>query len=343
MGGGGKRAAGSRGMAVAPTTVGTCKRQKADAALKSRVAAMVAQNGGGAGGGAIISKGTIGKEARSPEGTSRPPRGVAGDNPAATMRRYQQMTALGMQTVQLVSIPQRKHIGGGSNSSLDAKNAQNNGQYRSIAPHRPPKTSPGGLNMRKSPIRPPVAAKQRLKGTFYGTAQPPPGRRRIRTVDDDPDSDLDSFLDDGDGDDVISPGGGNWRSALREALGGYDPSRYADVDAQNDRDMHASYNQIAAEEARAAKIAREIDRQEALKEAEERAAKLKKKREKEARRKKKAAEGVIDSESDDDDDEDSDHDDGFVENENSSSEDEDFEGREAKKKRKRMAGLLASF
>jgi hypothetical protein len=92
-------------------------------------------------------------------------------------------------------------------------------------------------------------------------------------VDDDSASDLISFLaDDSEGEgegDGASGGGGapGWRAALREALGGYDGASFAEVDAQPNGGMHATYGQIAQEEARAARIAREVDRREAAREA----------------------------------------------------------------------------
>lgn len=334
----GKKGAAGRATAVAPTEVGSCKRQKADETLKARVAAMVEKNG---------KSGKRGEA--SPEATLRHQRHVPGES-AATMRRYQQMTALGMQTVQLVSVPtngaQMKLANGAASGQKSSKIPLSN--KHPAASHRSP---PGGLNLHKlhaggsarPAAGPPV--KQRLKGTFYGTAQPPPGRRRVRTVDDDYGSDLDSFLTDGegeDGDEITNDGSGGWRSALREALGGYDPKKYAEVDARPDRGMHASYVEIAAEEARAARIAREIDRQEALREAEEKAAKLKRKKEREARRKKQRAEGIVVSESEEEDESDEEEED-FVEKELSSSDEDDEEGMRAKQRRRKVAGLVASF
>lgn len=127
-----------------------------------------------------------------------------------------------------------------------------------------------------------------------------PARRKVRTVDDESCSDLDSFIEeDGDehggdsewaGDDS-GPGGGDgvqgWREALKETLGGYDASKFAEVDRLPDRRMHASFAEIAAEEAKAARIAREVDRVEAERDAAER----------EERRRRREEEGYGGSES----------------------------------------------
>ncbi|KAL4538034.1 hypothetical protein Ndes2437B_g09112 [Nannochloris sp. 'desiccata'] len=234
--------------------------------------------------------------------------------------------------------------------------------------------------------------KQRLKGTFYGSAQPPAARHCIRTVDDESDSDLDSFIetDEEDEEDEESESGveeenkvegefkgqaavGNadniinkdstdqehvytahgdlylstrlnakrnkpkkWKMALKEALNGYDASKFADVDGKPDRRMHSSYEEILAEEARAGKIAREIDRIEAEKEIATRAA------EKENQQKKRRQQLVL---LDDDTSSRSDHDsDGDDVLSDSSDEEEDggVENR-VRKKRKKLAGFLASF
>jgi len=111
-----------------------------------------------------------------------------------------------------------------------------------------------------------------------------------RNVDDESDSDLDSFIEDdggydGDSGDEFRPDeeaahGGvtqpsehaadkqpTWKTALREALNGYDASQYAELDRQPVRVWHTSFDGIAAEEAKAARIARETDRLEAEKAA----------------------------------------------------------------------------
>lgn len=55
---------------------------------------------------------------------------------------------------------------------------------------------------------------------------------------------------------------GDWRAALREALGGYDPSKYEEIDRLPDRGMEVGWGEIAREEARSKRIAREEDARE---------------------------------------------------------------------------------
>ncbi|KDD71765.1 hypothetical protein H632_c4439p0 [Helicosporidium sp. ATCC 50920] len=73
----------------------------------------------------------------------------------------------------------------------------------------------------------------------------------------------------------------DWRGQLREALGGYDPSRYREIDRMDDRAMEVTrYDEIAREEMRSAKIGREADKREeeaeALRQANKRERKAKK-------------------------------------------------------------------
>ncbi len=126
-----------------------------------------------------------------------------------------------------------------------------------------------------------------------------------------------------------------WKRALKEALNGYDAAKFADIDAMPDRRMHATYEDILAEEARAGKIAREIDRIEAEKEKAARA----------VERVKKRWQYVV---LDDDDDDDSSDGNGDVLSDSSDEEDEDEDGengveKHVRKRRKKLRGLLASF
>jgi len=196
-------------------------------------------------------------------------RGNIGDS---LLPRFQQNTALGIQTVQLV----KRRV------SLPAKGMKAVTTQTDTSP--PVKITPNITHTQRQRA-PPVSTKSdqaagmQLKGPFYGDAQPPSWRRRVRTVDDESCSDLDSFIDsedDANEDDY-------WRSALKETLGGYDASKFVEVDKLPDRRMQATFGDIAAEEARAARIAREVDRREAEREVAERAAK----------RKRRQAEGEI--------------------------------------------------
>lgn len=94
--------------------------------------------------------------------------------------------------------------------------------------------------------------------------------------------DLDSFIasdDEGEGWESDAGGGEeDWRAALKEATGGYDPSKYREIDKLGDRGMEAGYTQIQMEEKRAARIARTEDEREAEAEALREAAKRERKR-----------------------------------------------------------------
>ncbi|KAG7667366.1 hypothetical protein KSW81_001098 [Nannochloris sp. 'desiccata'] len=325
-----------------------------------------------------------------------------------TMLRHQQMTSLGVQTIQLLCMPTHKQATAVKhkqqqnqvpNSTEYAKSneqelplpVQKEAAITTTKPFANPRRH-GRHAATPAEIVAKPKIKQRLKGTFYGSAQPPAARHCIRTVDDESDSDLDSFIetDEEDEEDEESESGveeenkvegefkgqaavGNadniinkdstdqehvytahgdlylstrlnakrnkpkkWKMALKEALNGYDASKFADVDGKPDRRMHSSYEEILAEEARAGKIAREIDRIEAEKEIATRAA------EKENQQKKRRQQLVL---LDDDTSSRSDHDsDGDDVLSDSSDEEEDggVENR-VRKKRKKLAGFLASF
>ncbi|RMZ54215.1 hypothetical protein APUTEX25_005371 [Auxenochlorella protothecoides] len=113
-----------------------------------------------------------------------------------------------------------------------------------------------------------------LRGTFYGGKQPPTALQRKRRLSlEAQDSDASDFIND-EGDGEMGGAEGDWRSALRSALGGYDPGRFAEVDRMDDRSMEVTrYSDIAAEEQRSLRIAREADRREAEAEAARLAAK----------------------------------------------------------------------
>jgi hypothetical protein len=325
------------------------------------------------------------------------------------MIRHQQMTSLGVQTVQLLCIQQppaaaQKKSSRGSlvqegedeeqqQNQVPGTAEENDGATTTAKPLASPRrqhataTTVGAVVEKKSKI------KQRLKGTFYGSAQPPSALHPIRTVDDESDSDLDAFIEtddeeeeeeeDSDSDneeqqaagiitDNGNPGGdlGNqidadtnlnnasdlylsrrlkekhtkpkkWKKALKEALNGYDASKFADVDAQPDRRMHATYEDILAEEARAGKIGREIDRIEAEKEAAARAA------EKIELRERKRRQNVLIDDDSSSDDSDGHGDDVLSDSSDDEDEDEEAEDggveKHVRKRRKKLAGFLASF
>jgi SPT2 chromatin protein len=331
------------------------------------------------------------------------------------MLRHQQMTSLGVQTVQLLCIPptnkkttttsenqgnstfveeeQQNQVPGGINfektfkkSQLPLTNIQNGATTTTTKSLASPRRQHAAAT-----VALPNKIKQRLKGTFYGSAQPPAARHRIRTVDDESDSDLDSFIEtdddesDGDSDgeelEINNADGGQalfggddskdnsvknnklqvhghnindnsnlylsnrlhakrnkpkkWKMALKEALNGYDATKFADVDAKPDRRMHASYEEIIAEEARAGKIGRKIDRIEAEKEIAARLA------EKEERQKRRRQQLVLKDDSDSDNSGNND-----VLSDSSDDEDEEEGGgveKQIRKRRKKLAGFLASF
>ena len=273
-----------------------------------------------------------------------PPVPPAPSNSKKTMLRHQQMTSLGAQTIQLLCIPskttsQQKHAMLGEDdqqqnqvpSSCFATKQSNDDELPFIVLKEAGTTATKPIASPRRHAHPGAKPKikQRLKGTFYGSAQPPAARHRIRTVDDESDSDLDSFIETDEeeleesDDDIneenkieeelegqaavdnadsvgtttndrdsteqqqVHTADGDlhlsrrlhakrskpkkWKMALKEALNGYDASKFADVDAKPDRRMHASFEEILAEEARAGEIGREMDRIEAEKEREARA------------------------------------------------------------------------
>lgn len=116
---------------------------------------------------------------------------------------------------------------------------------------------------------------------FYGGQQPPAAleermrynKRRLSLESEG--SLLDDFLDDSgeEGEE-----GEDWRGALREALGGYDPSKFAALDRLGDRGMEANFSEIDKEERRALRLARAADQREAELEAVREAAKRERKR-----------------------------------------------------------------
>ncbi|KAL4854245.1 hypothetical protein ACK3TF_004944 [Chlorella vulgaris] len=228
------------------------------------------------------------------------------------MLSKQYKSATGMQTLQLVSRAPAKagaaqqqqqrgaaRGGGGGGAGMAAMRATGAGRT-------PPGSSPGSVTKGQRPATGAGAprAMQRggaaggaaggrpqFRGAFYGGQQPPAAlearmqynKRRLSL---DSGADLASFIasDDEGGSGLGSDGGGggeeDWRAALREATGGYDPSKFAAIDRQPDRDMEAAWGQIQAEERRAARIARTEDQREAEREALAEEAKRERKRRK---------------------------------------------------------------
>lgn len=329
-----------------------------------------------------------------------------------TMLRHQQMTSLGVQTIQLLCIPPQKSQEQ-SHATVEDQQQQNQvpisiEKKDSSEEHLPCTVQKEAATSTKpiaSPRRHAQPAahevakpkiKQRLKGTFYGSAQPPAARHRIRTVDDESDSDLDSFIETDDEEEEEEESGGassgeheeennkvkgeiegqvvvnnadtanmntitrdrtkqqhvhtsdgglskrlnakrnkpkKWKMALKEALNGYDASKYADVDAKPDRRMHASFEEILAEEARAGEIGRHIDRLEAEKEIAARAL------EKKSRQKQRRQHPFVVLE---DDTSSSRSGDDVLSDSGDEEEDSGVENR-VRKRRKKLAGFLASF
>jgi len=130
----------------------------------------------------------------------------------------------------------------------------------------------------------------KLKGTFYGKAQPPsalvplPPRQSYSDQ-----SDCDSLIDDAEveQDDLA------WVEELRDTLGGYIEKDFSEIDRLPDRRMQASFDQMMEEEANTSRIGLAIDRREAARES----ALAKKRR----RRKRRLATAMVISECDDDD------------------------------------------
>jgi hypothetical protein len=195
------------------------------------------------------------------------------------LKRHQQSTALGVQTVELLRIPEKTPL------QTEQKSVK---------------------ACAETPVETHVLQKQRLQGTFYGSSQPPAALQPIKTVDDESASDLESFIESDDedsswqGDKDQGHELNDWKRELQAALGGYDPSKYASIDARPLGRMRATYQDITAEEIRAARIGREIDRNEAK-------AAVRRKTEKQAKKQLRELLGddVVSSDSSDSDDEES--------------------------------------
>lgn len=227
------------------------------------------------------------------------------------MKVRHRTTALGMQSLQLItrkgkpptppkpSPPagqQRRNSANKSDNSpggrypLDRRNNINKNTTNSRTPPSKRK-SPGDNAANDQDTR----KKLNFRGAFYGADQPPAALYKRRSMfgsdsEEEEDSLLSDFIDDADLEDdaAKSPGSddNNWRGALKEALRGYDPALYAAVDELPDRRMEATFEQIDNEEVEAAKIARAIDRREAILEAQRRRQEeLEDRREEEAARK----------------------------------------------------------
>ena len=104
--------------------------------------------------------------------------------------------------------------------------------------------------------------KPRMRGTFYGNAQPPSFLQPIPLLPSYSDqSDCESLIDDADAD--LEDTG--WVGELMETLGPYSTRDFSQIDTQRDRRMETSFHRIMEEEGRTAKIGIEIDRREAEK------------------------------------------------------------------------------
>lgn len=104
--------------------------------------------------------------------------------------------------------------------------------------------------------------KPRMKGTFYGNAQPPSFLQPIPQLQSYSDqSDCESLIDDADAD----PEDTGWVGELMETLGPYSTKDFSQIDQQRDRRMETSFHRIMEEERRTAEIGIEIDRREAEK------------------------------------------------------------------------------
>ncbi len=102
----------------------------------------------------------------------------------------------------------------------------------------------------------------RMRGTFYGNAQPPSFLQPIPLLPSYSDqSDCESLIDDADAD--LEDTG--WVGELMETLGPYSTRDFSQIDTQRDRRMETSFHRIMEEEGRTAKIGIEIDRREAEK------------------------------------------------------------------------------
>ena len=138
--------------------------------------------------------------------------------------------------------------------------------------------------------KPEVRPFQIAKG-FYGSQQPPAARRPIKTLDDDSDSDLESFIEnDEENEEYVdtdympnmafvepSPLNDNegkihgtcstntWRTELKSMLGRLDPRNFSEIDKLPERIHTTSFEGIVAEEIRSTKLGKASDRAEALK------------------------------------------------------------------------------
>ncbi|PSC69779.1 SPT2-like protein [Micractinium conductrix] len=311
--GGGKKAVAGRGMALEVTAVGKARKQVASDALRQRVGEMVAHHAeAAAGSGRAAAAADLG----SPSG-SGVARGGAGGvaaaavaaraardaaNTKAVMQKQQFRTAHGMQTLQLVSRAPGAGRGGAGAGGGTALAAMRAGAATSPGA-RPGAASPGSVS--KGAPRPVTGAgaprrlqqqqqqgqgAPQFRGAFYGGHQPPAAlegrmrfnKRRLSMDSQQGGSDLDSFIasDEEEGEAWESDGAGGeggWRAALREATGGYDPTKFAHIDRLPDRGMEVGWNEISAEEKRTLRIARTEDEREAEAEARQEAAKRERK------------------------------------------------------------------
>ncbi|KAL4443269.1 hypothetical protein ABPG75_011006 [Micractinium tetrahymenae] len=310
-GGGGRLATAARGMAMEVTALGKGRKQAASDALRQRVGEMVAQGRGGTPPAAVLGSptgsGTAGGGggAAAAAAAARAAREAAGAK--AIMQNKPVRTATGMQTLQLVSRPLGQARGGaagggggGALAAMRAGVAGSGGRGGAAAAG----ASPGSVTKAPWPVTGAGAPRRlqqqqqraggaggrpQFRGAFYGGRQPPAAlearmhynKRRLSL---DGGEDLESFIaSDEEGEGWASDGAAgeeDWRAALREATGGYDPSKFAHIDRLPDRDMEAAYDQIQAEERRALRIARTEDEREAEREALREAAKRERKRSK---------------------------------------------------------------
>lgn len=230
------------------------------------------------------------KENRDCTGRKRKRRQVNDRQHKPILKRHQQSTALGVQTVELLQM-----VGTNGDGCIPEKRKQ----QKSVAKVCESAITPNEADSTHAP------QKQRLQGTFYGSSQPPAALQPIRTVDDESASDLESFIESDDEDNSWQGGkesneSNDWKRELQAALGGYDPSKYASIDAQPLGRMRATYEDINAEEIRAARIGRAIDRSEAKAAARRKAEKQAKKQLREL-----LGDDVVSSDSSDSDDEES--------------------------------------
>lgn len=166
----------------------------------------------------------------------------------------------------------RAHLEGGDDVRVE-KNRCNNLEHKSRRPglqkenrrpicrkERPPKRSVGAKEGSHETVSRKV--KPRMRGTFYGKAQPPSFLQPVPQLQSYSDqSDCESLIDDADAD----PEDTGWVGELMETLGPYSTKDFSHIDKQRDRRMETSFHRIMEEERRTAKIGKEIDRIEAEK------------------------------------------------------------------------------